>query len=216
APETHPSTCAAASMARPAWVRAAFRQVRLSSAWLFHRKYELAAVNKAINLKSQYENRANSTSVLRLTLTVRRHNAGELVAGSAHFLGVALAVEKSTAMHHHRFAPTFYRVESAIRQPIARRRTSRLSQPGIAFRSVAHGFLSGGSAWSLGMLLVYSIERPPVCPGIFWRHFDFVEIVDHAGILLCATVDPHLSHAERWKQASVGFYVHTPDPESHP
>src|SRR6266480_1282026 len=37
----------------------------------FTRIYELAAVHKAINLESQYENEANRTSVLRLTLTVR-------------------------------------------------------------------------------------------------------------------------------------------------
>src|SRR5438045_4092156 len=63
-PGTPPSTCVAASMSRPEPVLAAFRQVRLSSAWLFRRKYELAAVHKAINLKSQYENKANRTSVL--------------------------------------------------------------------------------------------------------------------------------------------------------
>src|SRR2546422_5984392 len=44
----------------------------------FRGKYELAPVNKAINLKSQYEIAANSTSVLRLTLTVRRRERGEL------------------------------------------------------------------------------------------------------------------------------------------
>src|SRR5439155_345880 len=47
----------------------------------FRGKYELAPVNKAINLKSQYEIAANSTSVLRLTLTVRplrtRHDFSE-------------------------------------------------------------------------------------------------------------------------------------------
>src|SRR5947207_5794175 len=70
-PGTPPSTCVAASMSRPAPVPAAFGVARLSSAWLSHKEYELAAVHKAINLKSQYENKANRTSVLRLTLTVR-------------------------------------------------------------------------------------------------------------------------------------------------
>ena len=59
-------------MSRPAPVPAAFGVARLSSAWLSHKEYELAAVHKAINLKSQYENKANRTSVLRLTLTVRQ------------------------------------------------------------------------------------------------------------------------------------------------
>ena len=200
-------------MARPAWVRAAFRQVRLSSAWLFHRKYELAAVNKAINLKSQYENRANSTSVLRLTLTVRRHNAGELVAGSAHFLGVALAVEKSTAMHHHRFAPTFYRVESAIRQPIARRRTSRLSQPGIAFRSVAHGFFSGGSAFSFG---IYTSGTAATSSSVMKTHLNSIDAVSPCRIfstsMMCSTLSGAKHHPPAPSRASskyksLGFFT---------
>src|SRR2546425_831922 len=81
-------------MSRPAPVPAAFRQVRLSSACLVHRKYELAAVHKAINLKSQYENTANSTSVLRLTLTVRHRMQLQIMKSTLFpilFLAVCLS-----------------------------------------------------------------------------------------------------------------------------
>ena len=66
--------------------------MRLSSAWLFHRKYELATVNKAINLESQYENKANSTSVLRLTLTLAAFTRMRLPLITSGLLLVALVI----------------------------------------------------------------------------------------------------------------------------